>query len=239
MPLLKRKTVILAKIEGGSYGIDPVPTGAANAILIRNGSITPQDGESADRALVRPYLGNSPKLPGAIRGVLQFEVELAGAGTAGTAPAWGPLVRGCAYAETLLGTLATGTATGGSVSTITLAGGASAVDQAYKGMRIDITGGAGSGQYATIRDYVGATKVATFCETLAVALTATSVYSIGAQAAYAPVSASFESLTFYFNVDGVLHKMTGARGTVAATASAVEVCPRGCSLPRPGRPRWR
>ncbi len=34
-------------------------------------------------------------------------------------------------------------------------------------------------------------------------------------AVYSPVSASFESLTLYFNLDGQLHKLTGARGTVS------------------------
>lgn len=32
---------------------------------------------------------------------------------------------------------------------------------------------------------------------------------------YSPVSTGFESVTIYFNLDGVLHKLTGARGTVS------------------------
>jgi hypothetical protein len=38
---------------------------------------------------------------------------------------------------------------------------------------------------------------------------------VGRAAVYAPVSTGFESLTTYFNIDGVFHKMTGARGTVS------------------------
>jgi hypothetical protein len=137
MPLLGRKRVILAKIET-TYGTDPTPTGAANAILVRNATLTPQDADFVDRDLVRPYLGRSEQLPAGIRAMLEFEVELQASGAAGTAPAWGPLMRACAHSETI----------------------------------------------------VASTSVT-----------------------YAPISAAFESATLYFNVDGVLHKLTGARGT--------------------------
>jgi hypothetical protein len=53
------------------------------------------------------------------------------------------------------------TAQAGSANTITLDAGASAVDQAYLGMVIRLTGGSGSGQIAEIIDYQGSTKVAT------------------------------------------------------------------------------
>jgi hypothetical protein len=223
MALLNRNRLLLAKIEG-TYGQDSSPTGV-NAILVRNLNPTPQDGESVGRDLIRPYLGNSPQLPGSIRGAVGFEVEMAGSGTAGTAPAYGPLLRACGLAEKILATPATGSATAGSATTITLAAGASAVDQFYQGMRIDITGGTGSGQYATIRDYVGATKVATFCETLPTPLAAASTYSIPAQVAYVPVSATFESVTMQYRVrdaggQDVMHKLTGARGNVGTSLSA-------------------
>jgi hypothetical protein len=54
-----------------------------------------------------------------------------------------------------------GTAQAGSASTITLAAGASAVNDFYNGMTVRLTGGTGSGQERKITDYVGATKVAT------------------------------------------------------------------------------
>ena len=65
MSLLNRKRVILAKIEV-SYGTDPTPTGLANAILVRNINIIPQENEQAQRDLVRTYLGNSEAIPAAI-----------------------------------------------------------------------------------------------------------------------------------------------------------------------------
>lgn len=54
-----------------------------------------------------------------------------------------------------------GTAQAGASTTITLRAGASAVDDAYNGMTVRLTGGTGSGQERRITDYVGATKVAT------------------------------------------------------------------------------
>lgn len=147
MPLLARKRVILAKVET-TYGTDAVPTGAANAILVRNLSVTPQDADAVDRDLIRPYLGRSEQLMAGIRAMVEFEVEIQASGTAGTAPAWGPLLKGCAMSETV---------------------------------------------------------------------------SAGVSVTYAPVSASFDALSIYFNVDGVLHKLTGARGTFSISMNVKQI----------------
>lgn len=147
MALLQRRRVILAKIET-TYGTDPVPTGAANAIQIRNLNITPQDADLVDRNLVRPYIGRTEQLPAAFRAQVEFEVEMSGAGAAGTAPAYGPLLRACALSETI----------------------------------------------------VASTSVT-----------------------YAPISSAFESVTIYMNVDGVQHKLTGARGTVSVQMKVKDI----------------
>lgn len=100
MSRLMRKTAILAKIES-TYGTDPTPTGAANAILISNQSIVPLNAQNVDRAVVREYLGGSEQLVGITYKSAAFDVELAGSGAAGTAPAYGPLLRACGLAETI------------------------------------------------------------------------------------------------------------------------------------------
>lgn len=138
MPLLSRKRTILAKTEV-SYGTDPTPTGAANAILVRNLNITPLNAELVSRDLVRPYLGASEQLLASSYVTVEFEVEMAGSGAAGTEPAYGPLLLACGMDDTV---------------------------------------------------------------------------SAGVSVTYTPVSSSFSSVTMYYNVDGVLHKVTGARGTV-------------------------
>ena len=137
MPLLTRKRLLLAKAEV-TYGTDPTPTGAANAILVRNLEIVPLQSDVVQRELIRPYLGNYDQLLANTRVQVTFEVELAGSGTAGTAPAYGPVLKACGLSETI---------------------------------------------------------------------------AASTSATYAPISASFSSVTLYFFQDGIRHVVTGARGT--------------------------
>jgi hypothetical protein len=103
MPLLSRKRLILAKTEA-TYGTDPTPTGSSNAILVRNLEVTPLQADVVSRDLIRPYLGNSDQLLANTRVEVTFEVELAGSGTAGTAPAYGPVLKACGLSETVVAT---------------------------------------------------------------------------------------------------------------------------------------
>jgi hypothetical protein len=213
MALLLRKSLILIKAES-TYGSDISPAGT-DAVLVRDLTITPLQSDTVSRDLVRPYLGASEQLLANTRVQCQFTVELAGSGTAGTAPRFGDALKACAMAETTTGAAVTGTATAGAANSITLAAGASSTDGTYVGQIITITSGTGSGHVGLITAYVGSTKVATV---RAISTTfvpgASSGYSIGANVSYAPVSSSFSSVTIYYNVDGLLHKVTGARGTV-------------------------
>ena len=102
MALLTRKRLILAKIES-TYGTDSTPTGA-EAILVRNLEITPLQADVVTRDLIRPYLGNFEQILANQRVEITFDVELAGSGAAGTAPAWGPVMKSCAMSETVVGT---------------------------------------------------------------------------------------------------------------------------------------
>lgn len=144
MSLSNRKRLILAKIET-TYGTDSTPTGAANAILVSDLKITPIESQLVSRDLIRPYFGNSEQLAVACYATVGFSVELQASGTLGTAPKWGPLLRGCAFNETI---------------------------------------------------------------------------SAGVSVVYAPVSNALESLSIYVNVDGVLHKLLGSRGTVSFNLDA-------------------
>lgn len=137
MPLLSRKRLILAKAES-TYGTDSTPAGT-DAVLVRNLDITPLSGDLVSRDLIRPYLGNYDQLIARTSVAISFEVELAGSGTAGTAPRFGAILKACGMSETI----------------------------------------------------VASTSVT-----------------------YAPVSSSFSSVSIYYNVDGVLHKLTGCRGNV-------------------------
>ncbi len=147
MSKLTRRRAILAKIET-TYGTDSIPTGAANAILIKNPTITPLSSTLVDRNNIKPYLGENQQLLANTHVQVNFEVELAGAGAAGTAPAYGPLLRACGLSETV----------------------------------------------TALTDVV-----------------------------YAPISDSFESITMYYNVDGVQHSITGMRGTVDLDVTAKQI----------------
>jgi hypothetical protein len=71
-----------------------------------------------------------------------------------------------------------GTAQGGTVSTITLKSASSSTDNIYESMFVEITGGTGAGQSRIIDSYVGSTKVATVHPNWDTAPDATSVYSV-------------------------------------------------------------
>ena len=222
MVLLTRKRLILAKTEA-TYGTDSSPAGT-DAILVKELEITPIEADVVSRDLIRPYLGNSDQLLANTRVSITFQVEMAGSGAGATAPRFSSLLKACGMAETTTAAAITGTATAGSAGSITLAAASSATDDIYNGMIITITGGTGSGGVGVITDYVGSTKVATVQKSTATFTPgASSTYSIAANVGYKPVSASFDSASIYFNNDGVLHIITGARGTFVLNAEVGEI----------------
>lgn len=95
-----RNAAVLTKIET-TYATDSVPTGGSNSMLVSEVQITPLEASSVDRDLVRPYFGASEQLVGTYFARARFRIELAGSGTAGTAPPFGPLLRMCGLAETI------------------------------------------------------------------------------------------------------------------------------------------
>lgn len=100
MALKARNAILLAKLEV-TYGTDPTPTGAANAMLVSKLSVQPMQAELISRDLIRGYFGNSDQLVASKHSVVSFEIEAAGSGAAGTAPAYAPLLLACGFAETL------------------------------------------------------------------------------------------------------------------------------------------
>lgn len=95
--------VLLLKLEE-TYGVDANPTGAADAILAKNIRLNPMKGEKVQRELDKAHLGADPSILTGLHSVISFDVELAPSGTAGTAPAWGSLMRCCGMAETIVAT---------------------------------------------------------------------------------------------------------------------------------------
>jgi len=148
---LTRKKFLIAKIES-TYGTDPTPVGGSNAIQVTNLDVTPIESDNVQAAAFQGFIGNSTRatLVANKRVSVTFDVELAGSGTAGTAPAFGPLLKSCGLSETTVAD-----------TSVTYAPVSSSFDSAtiycfYDGTRHKITGARGSvsfnltaGQFAT------------------------------------------------------------------------------------------
>lgn len=99
MALKFRQKLLLAKIEAVSGTAQPLT--AADAILASNVELNELAGDTVSREIERPYYGNPGDIPINVHMTLSFNVELASSGGAGTAPAWGKLLKACAMAETI------------------------------------------------------------------------------------------------------------------------------------------
>ena len=94
--------LILAKIET-TYGTDSLPA-EANSILGKDVELTPLEAEALERGLVKPYLGADEEIIFGEHVLLSYKVELQGSGTAGTPPAFSPLLRAAGFVETITAT---------------------------------------------------------------------------------------------------------------------------------------
>jgi hypothetical protein len=94
-----RTMLLLAKAQT-AIDVDATPTAAANAILCKGLMPSPITGDFVSRDLILPYKGSFGSLAARTHRKFEFEVELAGAGAAGTAPKYGPLLKACGFSET-------------------------------------------------------------------------------------------------------------------------------------------
>jgi len=100
MSKFTRNVLLLAKLEL-TPGTDSLPTAGANAMLASTIGAQPVVAEFADRNTIRPYFGSGGKIQVSNYSEIEFEIEFASAGAAGTAPAYGPLLQACAFSETV------------------------------------------------------------------------------------------------------------------------------------------
>jgi len=242
MPLKFRDKTLLAKVET-AYGQDAAPTGAANAIQVMDVTITPQDGETVTHDYVRPDLGARPQIPVNTHVSMEFSVSVAGSGAAGTAPAYGPLLRGCGMAEVISASASTqaspATNVGTPTGTFTYVAAGAFAGVVPRTVQLTCTTGGGSGVAAFTVSAPAAGPHAAINQTGVVMTDATpfalangatitptvgtnfqvgDTYTIAlapAHVSYQPVGEDEESLTLYFNMAGNRHKVLGARGSVA------------------------
>lgn len=84
------------------YATDAAPTAAANAVLTRNFTTKPIEADRLARNLDRPVRGRSKDATSNERQTLSYELELAGAGAAGTAAPWMEHLEACGMAAPAL-----------------------------------------------------------------------------------------------------------------------------------------
>ncbi|OQA56542.1 MAG: hypothetical protein BWY42_00961 [Candidatus Omnitrophica bacterium ADurb.Bin277] len=103
--LLTNRTVLLAEIEA-KYGVDPTPAAADNAVEVFALSIKPIVSK-VERKPLRSSLSPLANSKSKWLWDIQFETELKGSGTAGTAGRLSPLFQACGMTETDNGTTST------------------------------------------------------------------------------------------------------------------------------------
>ena len=142
------KKLVLLAIAQSAKGTPGTPVAGTNAILCKGFVPTPIKGKFVQRNLIEGAKGNYGAIHSGEFRTFDFEVELAGSGTAGTAPGFGPLLIGCNMSETV---------------------------------------------------------------------------SAAVSVAYQPIAGDAAYLTFYGYLDGLLFKLTDARGTVSFTLNSEEI----------------
>lgn len=95
-------TKVIYRKKEAVYGADAAPTGAANAALTRNFTAKPVQVDRVARNLDRPVRGRSKDAPSNARATFGYELELAGSGAAGTAPAWMEDLEACGMAPAVI-----------------------------------------------------------------------------------------------------------------------------------------
>lgn len=98
--LRAKRKLLIAAIET-AYGVDEVPTAAANSIETMDLVIQPVQGPTENRDIDRDELGRDLTFQTAPMVRITCKVSIAGAGAAGTVPAWGVLARAAGRSETV------------------------------------------------------------------------------------------------------------------------------------------
>lgn len=211
--LFTRKALLLPKIET-TEGEDASPSaGDAIRVEVTANPVT-TDFNVQDTTEVSGSYDDSDSIPAGARATVTFSVLMRGAGTAGTAPPWGVLLKACGFAETLTAS-AVGVPTacaGGSTTTATLATPAGTTAQQYRGMPIEFSGDLSALSF--ISDYTTG-RVATLTDTMTEAIDTDVDFQILPNALYTPTStdSDVKSLTLWMYQSGILWKLTGCRGT--------------------------
>ncbi len=98
---MNMSNMVLLAMKQTVKGTPAAPEPGTHAILCRGLTPQPIKGKFVERNLIRGSKGNQGALFTSEHRTMEFEVELAGSGAAGTAPKFAPLLLGCDMSETL------------------------------------------------------------------------------------------------------------------------------------------
>lgn len=232
--LRTRKAVVLAKVQDAA-GQAATPNASTDAVLTEvTGNPFNFNFNTITPNTVTGSLDTDGPIIGGMTAEIVFDVFLKGSGTAGTAPEFGTLLKGCGWGETATATAvpsdaaeAVGADSAGATD-VTLGSSASSTDDVYNGMPLELSGDLD--EITFVADYVGTTKKVTTTDTLGgTPADETTTYQILKNVCYKPISSSIPWLTLYVYVDGLLYQFIDAQGNVA-----IELASGG-----PGRLRFR
>lgn len=226
MNFRSQNALTTAKVET-TPGTDAAPTVGSNAIRGEPADWSPNfDTEQTNFA--RGSLSQSAPIITGGMAKIQIKSALMGSASPGTtAPDIGTYLRGCAMSEVNLAADVTGAAQAGAAGSITLAAGASAVNNAYRGLVLETTSGTGTGQRRVVTAYDGTTKIATIYPNWTVNPAAATGYAIRKSSLYTPITVAQETLTIYSYLRNSvsaglarLRKITGSVGSWQIAISA-------------------
>lgn len=95
---LTRNRVLVSKIET-TEGVNVSPSATTDAAVVLDLEIT-VDTDEVERKIATPWLGNTKVVYSKRKVNFKFDIEVAGSGTAGTAPAWGRYLQACGFSQT-------------------------------------------------------------------------------------------------------------------------------------------
>ncbi|WP_155905039.1 hypothetical protein [Methylopila sp. M107] len=98
-----RKQRLIAMLGGveTTYNVPPALTGAQNAIVAFDYQLTPLAGEEVQDDELLPWFGHQGEALVGDYVQIEYSIRLAGSGTAGTPPAYGPILRSAGLAEVI------------------------------------------------------------------------------------------------------------------------------------------
>jgi hypothetical protein len=192
-----RNATALAVVQS-AQGTEGSPTPANNAVRVTAPVGFSPAFEMVDTDFVQASISRTPPVVGGGRVSMKLSTFLSPSSTAGATrdPDYGVLLRGCSTQEVKTSADVTGASAAITPFTITLAGSASGVDNAYLGMAIEGTSASINGQRQVITGYVGSTKVATVYPGWTGA-TGTPSYAIRKNSLYVPITTAPSYLTVW------------------------------------------